>query len=94
MDRPVADSSLTARGSLEVESIPMAARLRSSNAILPFLENRLQNLHKMGTARGAMGSELLRSWGFGRDDVEEVGEMLSNMVAKVSDISQASSDSD
>ncbi|XWS29379.1 hypothetical protein CRYUN_Cryun24cG0024500 [Craigia yunnanensis] len=55
------------RGSLDVHSIPMAARLRSNCAILPFLENRLRNLRKFGIQRGSRGIELLRSWGFGKD---------------------------
>ncbi|KAL2469112.1 beta-tubulin [Forsythia ovata] len=62
LDTPISDSA--SRGSLEVHSIPMAARLRSSNAVLPFLENRLGNLRKFGIARGAPGTELLRNWGF------------------------------
>ncbi|XP_057807642.1 uncharacterized protein LOC131022216 isoform X2 [Salvia miltiorrhiza] len=95
-DTPLSDSSSSSssRGSLEVQSVPMAARLRSSIAILPFLENRLQNLRKLGIARGALGTEILGSWGFGRDDVEDIGEMLSDMVTKLNPISEASSDSD
>lgn len=87
-------SSSASRGSLEVHSIPMAARLRSSNAILPFLQNRLENLRQLGIARGALGTELLRNWGFGKDDVEELGEALSEMVTKLDPASGASSDSD
>ncbi|XP_057778798.1 uncharacterized protein LOC130997486 isoform X2 [Salvia miltiorrhiza] len=93
-DTPLSDSSSSSRGSLEVQSVPMAARLRSSIAILPFLENRLQNLRKLGIARGALGTEILGSWGFGREDVEDIGEMLSDMVTKLNPISEASSDSD
>ncbi|KAL1556323.1 protein misato 1-like [Salvia divinorum] len=89
----VSDSS-SSRGSLEVHSVPMAARLRSSIAILPFLEDRLQNLRKLGIARGALGTEILGSWGLGRDDVEDIGETLSDMVTKLNPISETSSDSD
>lgn len=92
LDTPVSDT--TSRGSLEVHSIPMGARLRSSNAILPFLENRLENLRKLGIARGALGAELLGNWGFGKDDIEELGETLSDMVTKLNPASEASSDSD
>lgn len=92
-DTPTSDSS-SSRGSLEVHSVPMAARLRSSIAILPFLENRLQNLRKLGIARGALGAEIVRSWGFGRDDVEDIGETLCDLVTKLNPISEASSDSD
>ncbi|KAL8540877.1 hypothetical protein ACS0TY_002209 [Phlomoides rotata] len=91
-DTPV--SSSASRGSLEVHSVPMAARLRSSNAVLPFLENRLGNLRKLGIARGALGTELLGNWGFEREDVEDMGETLSNMVTKLNPPSLESSDSD
>ncbi|GLT66210.1 hypothetical protein SLA2020_385900 [Shorea laevis] len=82
------------RGSLDVHSIPMAARLRSSSAILPFLENRLGNLHKFGINRGAPGTELLRSWGFGKDELEDFGETLSKMVMTLKPDFERSSDSD
>ncbi|KAK4406738.1 hypothetical protein Sango_0680300 [Sesamum angolense] len=91
-DTPISESA--SRGSLEVHSIPMAARLRSSSCVLPFLENRLENLRKFGIARGALGSELLASWGFGKDDVEDMGETLSNMVRTLNPVSELSSDSD
>ncbi|XP_021642018.2 uncharacterized protein LOC110636562 isoform X2 [Hevea brasiliensis] len=82
------------RGSLDVNSIPMAARLRSSSAILPFLENRLLNLRRYGIERGAPGMELLRSWGFERDELEDIEESLCKMVATLDDRYQLSSDSD
>ena len=82
------------RGSLDVHSIPMAARLHSSCAILPFLENRLGNIRKFGIDRGSPGTELLRSWGFGKDEVEDIGETLSKMVRKVNPHYEISSDSD
>uniref|UniRef100_A0A5B7B082 Uncharacterized protein n=1 Tax=Davidia involucrata TaxID=16924 RepID=A0A5B7B082_DAVIN len=87
-------SGYPSRGSLEIHSIPMAARLRSSSAVLPFLENRLGNLRRFGLERGALGTELLRSWGFGRDELEDTGETLSKMVTTLDPHSQVSSDSD
>ncbi|PIN21857.1 Members of tubulin/FtsZ family [Handroanthus impetiginosus] len=92
LDTPVSDSP--SRGSLEVHSVPMAARLRSTTAVLPFLQNRLENLRKFGIARGALGTELLRNWGFGRDDVDDLAEALSNMVTTLNPVSELSSDSD
>ncbi|XP_061341724.1 uncharacterized protein LOC133288041 [Gastrolobium bilobum] len=83
----------SSRGSLDVHSIPMAARLRSSSVVLPLLERKLQNLHRFGIERGAAGTELLRSWGFGKEELEEMEEMLSKMVATLSP-PQMSSDSD
>ncbi|KAK8672144.1 hypothetical protein V6N13_110517 [Hibiscus sabdariffa] len=74
--------------------IPMAATMRSSSAILPFLENRLGNFRKFGIERGCPGTELLRSWGFEKDEVEDIGETLSKMVRIVNPQSEISSDSD
>ncbi|XP_068338074.1 uncharacterized protein [Pyrus communis] len=82
------------RGSLDVHFIPMAARLRSSSAVLPFLQNRLSGLRSSGIARGAPGAELVRSWGFAKDELEDMGEMLSKMIATLDPRSQMSSDSD
>ncbi|KAI0503630.1 hypothetical protein KFK09_014564 [Dendrobium nobile] len=68
------------RGSLEVESIPMAARLRSSSAVKPIIETRLGSLRRYGLQRGGFGVELLRSWGFGKEEVEDMGEALGKMM--------------
>ncbi|KAI4327486.1 hypothetical protein L6164_019940 [Bauhinia variegata] len=81
------------KGSLDVHSIPIAARLRSNCAVLPLLESRLRNLHRFGIERGAPGAQLLRSWGFEKEELEEMEEMLSKMVAALSP-PQLSSDSD
>ncbi|CAK9320371.1 unnamed protein product [Citrullus colocynthis] len=83
----------SSRGSLDVHSIPMAARLRSSNAVLPFLERRLRNLLRHGT-QGSSAAPLLRSWGFGREELEDMGESLSKMVLALNPHSLSSSDSD
>ncbi|KAF5736114.1 protein misato 1 isoform X1 [Tripterygium wilfordii] len=82
------------KGLLDIHSIPMAARLRSSSAVLPYLENRLGNLRKFGTARGAPGSEIVRSWGIGKDDLDEVEEALFGKVSLLNPRSELSSDSD
>lgn len=87
-------SGSVSRGSLDVHSIPMATRLRSSCAILPFLENRLGNLRKFGIERGSPGTELLRSWGFGKEEVEDMGETLAKMVRTLNPGFEQSSDSD
>ncbi|TKY70544.1 misato-like protein 1 [Spatholobus suberectus] len=83
----------SSKGSLDIHSIPMAARLRSSSVVLPLLESKLQNLHRFGIQRGAAGAELLRSWGFGMEELVEMEEMLTKMVAALSP-PQLSSDSD
>ncbi|XP_021825076.1 protein misato homolog 1 isoform X2 [Prunus avium] len=92
LSTPIIDSP--SRGSLDVHSIPMAARLRSSSAVLPFLENRLGSLRSFGIARGAPGAELVRSWGFAKDELEDMGEVLSKMITTLDPRSQMSSDSD
>ncbi|XP_062102108.1 uncharacterized protein LOC133811062 [Humulus lupulus] len=84
----------SSRGSLDVHSIPMAARLRSSSAVLPYLENRLGKLRRYGIERGAPGAQLLRSWGFGQEELEDMGEVLSKMVVTLNPESLISSDSD
>ncbi|XP_010263736.1 PREDICTED: protein misato homolog 1 isoform X2 [Nelumbo nucifera] len=91
LDSPIYGSQ--SRGSLDVHSIPMAARLRSSNAILPYIETRLGNLRRFGIEKGAPGSEVLRSWGFEKDELQDMGEELSRMVMAL-DPREESSDSD
>ena len=82
------------RGSLDVHSIPLAARLRSSSAVLPFLENRLGNIRRLGIQQGAAGAEIVRNLGYGKDELEDMGETLSKMVLELDPCSQMSSDSD
>lgn len=92
LSSPVSDSLY--RGSLDVHSIPVAARWRSSSAILPFLESRMGNLEKLGIQWGAMGSDVVRTWGFGREELQEMRESLSKMVSELSPRFLESSDSD
>lgn len=91
LSSPVPDC--LSRGSLDVHSIPVAARLRSSTAILPFLETRLANLRRLGIQQGAPGTELVRSWGFGKDELEDMEETLSKLVSTLDERAQLS-DSD
>ncbi|VVB09986.1 unnamed protein product [Arabis nemorensis] len=92
LSSPVSDSLY--RGSLDVHSIPVVARWRSSSAILPFLESRMMNLEKLGIQWGAMGSDLVRTWGFGREELQEMRENLSKMVSELNPQFLESSDSD
>ncbi|GAB2219510.1 hypothetical protein Droror1_Dr00007146 [Drosera rotundifolia] len=85
-------SDMPPKGPLDVNSIPMSARLRSSSAIFPFLSTRLQNLRRLGIQNGAAGSQMLRSWGFEKDELEDMGESLSKMVKAVDPGLCASSD--
>lgn len=94
LDTPI-PNSLSSRGSLEVTSIPMAARLRSTSSVLPFLECRLRNLKRFGLGQSGVGNEVVRSWGFGREELEEMGEWVTKMVGALdTSYSQATSDSD
>lgn len=86
--------SQSGRSSLDVHSIPMAARLRSSSAILPFLDKRLSNLRRFAIDRGGPGIGLLQNWGFGKEEVDDMGESLSKLVLALDPYSQDSSDSD
>ncbi|KAK9036939.1 hypothetical protein V6N11_021862 [Hibiscus sabdariffa] len=79
---------------LSAARCPLAIPFNRCSAILPFLENRLGNFRKFGIERGCPGTELLRSWGFEKDEVEDIGETLSKMVRIVNPQSEISSDSD
>ncbi|CAN6352186.1 unnamed protein product [Urochloa humidicola] len=68
------------KGSLNVVSVPMAARLRSSNVIVPFIERRSASLQRLGMARGVMGSQILQDWGFAKEEVQDMSEHLANML--------------
>ncbi|KAK9119558.1 hypothetical protein Scep_017651 [Stephania cephalantha] len=92
LDKPISRSQ--SRTSLDVHSIPMAARLRSSNAVLPYIEKRLGNLRKLGIQRGSPGTGLLQSWGLEKEEVEDMGEVLSKMVQALNPRPEESSDSD
>ncbi|KAK4770011.1 hypothetical protein SAY87_030543 [Trapa incisa] len=87
-------TSSLSRGSLDVHSIPLATRLRMSNAILPYLESRLNNLMRFGIQRGAAGSDLIRGWGLSRDELEDMGESLTRMVMNLKPGDEISDDSD
>lgn len=68
------------RVSLDVHSIPMAVDYVPAVLYLPFLESRLHNLRRFGIQQGAWGTELARTWGFEKDELEDTAERLSKMV--------------
>lgn len=82
------------RGPLAVGSVPMAARLRSSSAIAPFIERRSASLQRLGVARGTLGSQVLYDWGFGREEVEDMAEHLAKMLRPFYPEMDLTSDSD
>lgn len=61
---------------------------------MPFLETRLRNFRRFGVERGALGKELLRTWGFEKDDLEDLEDVLHKMVNALVPESQLSSDSE
>lgn len=77
-----------------MESIPVATRLRSSSAIVPFLEKRSADLREYGIARGAPGAGLLCDWGFGKDEVDDMGEHFMKLLTAFNPHSGTTSDSD
>ncbi|KAJ1266068.1 hypothetical protein BS78_08G122700 [Paspalum vaginatum] len=82
------------KGSLDVVSVPMAARLRSSNDVVPFIERRSASLQRLGMARGTLGSQILRDWGFGKEEVEDMGEHLAKLLRPFYPEMDLTSDSD
>ncbi|CAA7393898.1 unnamed protein product [Spirodela intermedia] len=82
------------RGALEVSSIPMAARLRSTAAVLPFVQRRSDDFRRLGVQRGSAGARLLSEWGLAMDEAEDVGEALSKMATALNPHPDLSSDSD
>ena len=78
----------------EVSSVPMAARLRSSSAILPFVRRRCDDLRRHGLARGATGARHLREWGLAGDEANDLAEALSSMIAELEPHADMSSESD
>lgn len=82
------------KGPLAVGSVPMAARLRSSSAIAPFIERRSASLQRLGVARGTLGSQVLHDWGFGREEVEDMAEHLAKMLRPFYPEMDLTSDSD
>lgn len=72
----------------------MAARLRSTAAVLPFVQRRSDDLRRLGAQRGAAGARLLSEWGLAADEAEDLAEALSKMAAALNPHPDLSSDSD
>ncbi|XP_078430585.1 plasma membrane, autoregulation-binding site, misato segment II, myosin-like, tubulin/FtsZ protein [Wolffia australiana] len=76
----------------EASSIPMAARLRSTAAILPFLRRRCDDLRRLGFA--GSGAGILAEWGIARGEAEELAEAMATMTAELDPHPELSSESD
>lgn len=64
-----------------VSSIPISARLRMSAAILPYIESKLHNLQHFCLSRGSLGGQVLETWGFQKDEIQEFYELSSKTAA-------------
>ncbi|KAI5062184.1 hypothetical protein GOP47_0022723 [Adiantum capillus-veneris] len=63
----------------DISSIPIATKLCTSVAILPYLEKRLRNLqHPSG---GSLGWQILERWNRQKDEVRELSEIIANSAA-------------
>ncbi|KAL3694334.1 hypothetical protein R1sor_007985 [Riccia sorocarpa] len=83
------------RGGLDVNSVPVAASVSTSDAVLPYIKKRALDLQRLALSRATAGTSLLQDWGFEQEEVEELGESLSNMVAAYSEmVENSSSDTD
>lgn len=88
-------SSVAGRGGLDVVSAPVAARITSSNSLLPYLKERLINIRKWGLSRASLGSGVLEDWGIGKEETQDLAEILSDLtVAYGERMHDSSSDSD
>jgi hypothetical protein len=76
----------------DVSSLPIASRLRSSSAILPYLDKRLQTLQNLHT--GTLGWQILGGWGIGKDEIQELVELNSNLIAAYKNAESSESDPD
>lgn len=65
--------------SSDVSSISIATKLSTSVSIIPYLEKHLLSLRQPGG--GSLGWQVLERWGLQKDDVRELCESVSNVVA-------------
>jgi len=68
--------------------------LQGCGQLGPSCLRKLERLREYGMQRGAPGVGLLQSWGFGKDEIEDMGEVLAKMVMQLDPYSQMSSESD
>lgn len=93
LPNPIA--STTGRGGLDVLSSPVAARVTSSDSLLPYVKGRLLNFRKLGLSRGSVGGGVLEDWGFAKEEAQDLAEVLGNLASAYSDRSyDSSTDSD
>lgn len=92
---PNSIASVAGRGGLDILSIPVAARLTSRDSLLPYVKGRLMSFRKLGLSRASIGGGVLEDWGFMKEEVQDLAEVLGNLAGAYSDRMHASStDSD
>lgn len=91
---PKSIASTAGRGGLDVLSTPIAARVTSSDSLLPYVKGRWMSFRKLGLSRASVGSGVLEDWGFAKEEAQELAEVLSNLTSAYSDRNYDSSDSE
>lgn len=93
LPNPIA--STTGRGGADVLSIPVAARVTSSDSLLPYAKGRLTSFRKLGLSRASVGGGVLEDWGFAKEEAQDVAEVLGNLASAYNDrMHDSASDSD
>ena len=88
-------ASTAGRGGLDVLSTPVAARVTSSDSILPYVKGRLMSFRKLGLSRASVGGGVLEDWGFAKEEAQDLAEVLGNLASAYSNRSyDSSTDSD
>lgn len=88
-------ASPAGRGGVDVLSIPVAARVTSSDSLLPYVKGRLTSFRKLGLSRASVGGGVLEDWGFEKQESQDLAEVLANLAGAYSDrVHDSSTDSD
>ena len=64
---------------------PVAARVTSSDSLLPYTKTRLTSFRKLGLSRASVGGAVLEDWGFAKEDAQDLAEALGNLASAYSD---------
>ncbi|KAG0571172.1 hypothetical protein M758_6G207800 [Ceratodon purpureus] len=83
LPNPIA--STAGRGGLDVLSIPIAARVTSTDSLLPYVKGRLTSFRKLGLSRASVGGGVLEDWGFAKEEAQDLAEGLGNLASAYSD---------
>jgi len=88
-------TTIAGRGGVDVLSVPVAARVTSSESLLPYVRGRLMSFRKLGLSRASVGGGVLEDWGFAKEEAQDLAEVLGNLASAYSDTTyDSSTDSD